>query len=126
MRCLLSHYIRRQNGLEIVPGIKTVNNLARPSAASLCTTNVVLLNYLDHSEHADFKTIECNGDLPTITFSHLRNGHRVGEENRPMHKRICLSALLIFWSTLAWGADATGFTITKPCGLASFGPGVTD
>lgn len=40
--------------------------------------------------------------------------------------RLCLSATLILWTALAWSADATGFTITMPCGAPPFGPGKTD
>jgi hypothetical protein len=43
-----------------------------------------------------------------------------------MYKRICLSAILIFWPALAWSADATGFTVTMPCGSPPFGAGATD
>lgn len=43
-----------------------------------------------------------------------------------MYKHIRLLAILIFCSALAWSADATGFTITMPCGSPPFGAGETD
>jgi hypothetical protein len=43
-----------------------------------------------------------------------------------MYKRRYVLAILIFWSALAWGADATGFAITMPCGSPPFGTGATD
>jgi hypothetical protein len=38
----------------------------------------------------------------------------------------CLLAPLLLWPVVAWSADATGFTLTVPCGSASFGSGTTD
>jgi hypothetical protein len=38
----------------------------------------------------------------------------------------CLLAPLLLWSVVAWSADATGFTLTIPCGSPPFGPGETD
>jgi hypothetical protein len=43
-----------------------------------------------------------------------------------MYKRICLSALLIFWPALEWSVNATGFTVTKPCRSPPFGAGAMD
>jgi hypothetical protein len=38
----------------------------------------------------------------------------------------CLLALLLFWSVVAWSADATGFALISPCGSPPFGSGDTD
>jgi len=43
-----------------------------------------------------------------------------------MYKRLCLPVAVILWSALAWSTDATGFTITVPCGTPPFGDGTTD
>jgi hypothetical protein len=37
-----------------------------------------------------------------------------------------LLAPLFLWSAVAWSADATGFTLTHPCGSPPFGAGETD
>lgn len=38
----------------------------------------------------------------------------------------CLLTLLVLWSAGAWCADATGFSVTVPCGSPPFGAGETD
>ena len=43
-----------------------------------------------------------------------------------MCRRLCLPVALILWSALTWSVDATGFTITMPCGTPPFGDGTTD
>jgi hypothetical protein len=43
-----------------------------------------------------------------------------------MKKRIVLSGVFVFWSALAWSVDASGFTLTKPCGTPPFASGDTD
>jgi hypothetical protein len=38
----------------------------------------------------------------------------------------CLLAPLLLWPVVAWSAEATGFTLTLPCGSPPFGSGTTD
>jgi hypothetical protein len=50
-------------------------------------------------------------------------------ELRDMRKALlsyCLLVPLLLWPVVGWSADATGFTLTLPCGSPPFGGGTTD
>jgi len=73
---------------------------------------------------ADFK---CNRDITTVcsrfAFVQVRKptSDKLGYVNR-----FCLLSALLLCSAVMWGADATGFTVTIPCGSGPFGSGTAD
>lgn len=70
---------------------------------------------------SDIEIIDSN----LLTFAGHVYGGRKGMESHMARAFIAITALIL-WSTLAWSADSTGFTITTPCGSPPFGPGKSD
>jgi len=61
------------------------------------------------------------GRASHLSKSSSRHPIKLGYVNR-----FCLLATLLLWSAVTWSADATGFTVTIPCGSPPFGSGKTD